>query len=264
MTTSTLQTVTSADGTTIAFDKLGSGPAVVLVCGGSVDRMSNAGLAAVLAADFTVYNYDRRGRGDSGDTLPYAVEREIEDIAAVIDAAGGRACLYGTSSGAALAFEAARALPEKVTKVALWEPPYIDDPAARPPADTVETYERLVGEGRRGDAVEYFMSKVVGLPPEFVAYGKTQPFWAASEKIAHTLAYDGRIMGDYSIPTEKAKDVTQPTIVIAGESSFPFFLRTIAILSDALPDGEAATLPGQDHNVAPEVIGPVVTEFFKR
>jgi pimeloyl-ACP methyl ester carboxylesterase len=264
MTTSTLQTVTSADGTTIAFDKLGSGPAVVLVCGGSTDRMSNAGLAQVLARDFTVYNFDRRGRGDSGDTPPYAIEREIEDIEAVIDAAGGHAYIYGSSSGAALAFDAEQALPDKITKAALWEPPYIDDPAARPPADTVETYERLVGEGRRGDAVEYFMAKVVGLPPEFVAFGKTQPFWAASEKIAHTLAYDGRIMGDYSIPREQAKDVTQPTIVIAGESSFPFFLQTVAVLGDAIPNGESATLPGQEHNVDPSVLGPVVKEFFNR
>jgi pimeloyl-ACP methyl ester carboxylesterase len=175
------------------------------------------------------------GRGDSGDTLPYAIDREIEDIEAVIDAAGGQAYLYGTSSGAALAFEAARALPGKVTKLALWEPPYIDDPAARPPSDTVETYERLVAEGRRSDAVEYFTAKVVGLPPEFVAFAKTQPFWAAQEKIAHTLAYDGRIMGDYSIPVEKAKDVTQPTIVVAGESSFPFFLQTVAVLATRSP-----------------------------
>src|SRR6478736_4593361 len=111
----TLATVTSRDGTTIAYERTGSGPAVVLVCGGSTDRGSNAGLAAVLSATNTVYNFDRRGRGDSGDTLPYAVEREVEDIAAVIDAAGGTAYLYGTSSGAALAFEAARALPGKVT-----------------------------------------------------------------------------------------------------------------------------------------------------
>src|SRR6187431_925818 len=264
MTSTTLQTVTSADGTTIAYDKLGSGPAVVLICGGSVDRTSNAGLAQVLAGDFTVYNFDRRGRGDSGDTLPYAIEREIEDIEAVIDAAGGQAYLYGTSSGAALAFEAARALPGKVTKLALWEPPYIEDPAARPPSDTVETYEKLVAEGRRSDAVEYFTAKVVGLPPEFVAFAKTQPFWAAQEKIAHTLAYDGRIMGDYSIPRDKAAAVTQPTIVIAGGESFPFFLRTVAVLGDAIPNGESATIPGATHDVAPDAIGPVLTEFFNR
>jgi len=264
MTSTTLETTKSADGTTIAYDKLGSGPAVVLVCGGSVDRMSNAGLAQVLASDFTVYNFDRRGRGDSGDTLPYAVEREIEDIEAVIDAAGGHAFLYGTSSGAALAFDAARALPAKVSKLALWEPPYIEDPAARPPADTVETYERLVGEGRRSDAVEYFTAKVVGLPPEFVAFAKTQPFWAAQEKIAHTLAYDGRIMGDYSIPRDKAADVTQPTIAIAGEASFPFFLQTVAVLGDAIPNGESTTLPGQQHDVSPDALGPVLKEFFNR
>jgi len=262
MTSTTLQTTTSADGTTIAYDKLGNGPAVVLVCGGSVDRWSNAGLAAVLANDFTVYNFDRRGRGDSGDTLPYAVEREIEDIEAVVDAAGGTAFLYGTSSGAALALEAARALPAKVAKLALWEPPYIQDPAARPPADTVETYERLVAEGRRSDAVEYFTATVVGLPPEFVTFAKTQPFWAAQEKIAHTLAYDGRIMGDYSIPTDKAADVTQPTIVIAGEASFPFFLETVAVLAEALPDGRSHTIPGATHDVAPDAIGPVLTAFF--
>jgi pimeloyl-ACP methyl ester carboxylesterase len=264
MTSTTLETVTTADGTTIAYDRLGSGPAVVLVCGGSVDRQSNAGLAQVLASDFTVYNYDRRGRGGSGDTLPYAVEREIEDIEAVIDAAGGSAYLYGTSSGAALVFEAALALPGKVTKAAMWEPPYINDPAARPPADTVETYEKLVAEGRRSDAVEYFTAKVVGLPPEFVAFAKTQPFWAAQEKIAHTLAYDGRIMGDYSIPTAKAARVTQPTIVIAGEASFPFFLQTVAILADAIPNGESATIAGATHDVAPDAIGPIVTEFFTR
>ena len=264
MTNSTLETAVSADGTTIAYDKLGSGPAVVLVCGGSVDRMSNAGLAQVLAGDFTVYNFDRRGRGDSSDTLPYAIEREIEDIEVVIDAAGGTAFLYGTSSGAALALEAARALPGKVTKAALWEPPYIEDPAARPPEDTVETYERLVSEGRRSDAVEYFTAKVVGLPAEFVAFAKTQPFWAAQEKIAHTLAYDGRIMGDYSIPTDKAAGVTQPTIAIAGEASFPFFLRTVAVLADAIPNGESATIPGASHDVAPDAIAPVLTEFFNR
>jgi pimeloyl-ACP methyl ester carboxylesterase len=262
MSSTTLQTVTSADGTTIAYDRLGSGPAVVLVCGGSVDRGANAGLAAVLATDFTVYNYDRRGRGDSGDTLPYAVEREIEDIEAVIDAAGGSAFLYGTSSGAALALEAARSLGGKVAKLALWEPPYIEDPAARPPADTVETYERLVAEGRRSDAVEYFTAKVVGLPPEFVEFAKTQPFWAAQEKIAHTLAYDATIMADYSVPTDKAADVSQPTIVIAGEASFPFFLQTVAVLSEALPNGQSRTLPGQSHDVAPDVIGAVLADFF--
>ena len=160
--------VTSKDGTSIAFDRSGDGPAVILVCGGSVDRTSNAPLAELLAEHFTVFNYDRRGRGDSGDTAPYAVEREVEDIDAVFEEAGGSSCLYGSSSGGALALVAAAGgLP--ITKLALWEPPFILDEKARPPAHTAKTFTELVSAGRRGDAVEFFMAKVVGLPPEFVA-----------------------------------------------------------------------------------------------
>jgi pimeloyl-ACP methyl ester carboxylesterase len=253
--------VTSNDGTTIAFDRLGDGPPVILVCGGSTDRMANAPLAAVLAPRFTVLNYDRRGRGDSGDTPPYAVEREVEDIAAVIEAAGGSAFLYGTSSGAALALEAAASgLP--ATKLALWEPPFILDESRRPPADTATTYRELVAAGRRGDAVEFFMSKVVGLPPEFVAGARNAPFWAAQEALAHTLAYDATIMGDYSLPTERAASVTVPTLVMDGGASFAGMGETAQALADALPDGHRRTLEGQEHNVAPEALAPVLVEFF--
>src|SRR6266508_3278999 len=146
-----MDSVTSKDGTTIAFDRSGSGPAVILVTGGSVDRGSNAGVADILSNDFTVFNYDRRGRGPSGDTPPYAVEREVEDIDAVIGAAGGSAFLYGTSSGAALALETA-ASGLVVTKLALWEPPFILDENLRPPKDQVEQYDKMLAEGRRGDA----------------------------------------------------------------------------------------------------------------
>ena len=192
-----MENVTSRDGTTIAFDRLGEGPPIVLVTGGSVDRMSNVPLAQELASDFTVLNYDRRGRGPSGDTPPYAIEREVEDIEAMLEAAGGSANLYGTSSGAALALRAAAdGLP--VTKLALWEPPFILDENARPPKDQVEQYETMVAEGRRGDAAEYFMTKVVGMPPEFAAQARTEPWWPNQEALAHTLAYDARIMGDYS------------------------------------------------------------------
>ena len=260
---STLDHVTSKDGTRIAYERLGAGPVVILVCGGSVDRMSNAGLAALLAADFTVINYDRRGRGDSGDTLPYAVDREIEDIEALLEAEGGRAAVYGTSSGAALAFEATRKLQPKITKLVMWEPPYFVDPDARPPLDSVETYERLVGEGRRGDAAEYFMTQVVGMPQEFADFAKTQPWWEGQERIAHTLAYDGRIMGDYLVPVDKAKDVTVPAIVIVGGASFGFFGPSAEALAKALPNGGSTVLEGQEHNVAPEAIAPVVTTFLR-
>jgi len=257
----TLAHVTSADGTTIAYDRLGSGPPVVLVCGGSVDRQSNTGLAQVLAADFTVFNFDRRGRGDSGDTLPYAIEREIEDIDAVIAAAGGTAHLYGSSSGAALALRAAAA-GSRVERLALWEPPFIVDPAMRPPADTAATYERLVGEGRRGDAVEYFMAEVVRLPAEFVAFGKTQPFWAASEALAHTLAYDARIMGDYAPPLEIAAEVAAPLLVLTGGKSFPFMHEAATAIAAAARDGRTEVLDGQEHNVDPAVLGPALRAFF--
>ena len=256
-----METVTSADGTTIAFDRSGNGPPVVLVCGGSVDRMSNAGLAAALADRFTVLNYDRRGRGDSGDTPSYAVQREIEDIDAVIGAAGGSAHLYGTSSGAALALDAAASgLP--VDRLALWEPPYIPEGFPKPPADTAKAYTELVEAGQRGDAVEFFMSKVVGLPDEFVAQARSSPFWPAQEALAHTLAYDATIMADYSVPTERAAGVKVPTIVMAGAASFPWMSDTARALADALPDGEVRILEGQTHDVSPDAMASALAGFF--
>ena len=255
-----METVTSKDGTTIAFDRLGSGPPVVLVCGGSVDRTADAAIAQELASDFTVFNYDRRGRGDSGDTLPYAIDREVEDIDAVIGAAGGSAFLWGSSSGAVLALIAAESVP--VTKLALWEPPFVPDDLPRPPEDQVSQYETMVAEGRRGDAVEYFMTKVIGMPPEVVAGARTQPWWAATEALAHTLAYDARIMGDYSIPKDRAASVKVPTMVIAGGADFPWMRQTAATLAAALPDGQVRILEGQGHDVDPGVLAPVLREFF--
>jgi pimeloyl-ACP methyl ester carboxylesterase len=256
-----METVTSKDGTTIAFDRLGSGPPVVLVCGGSVDRTADAALAQELASDFMVFNYDRRGRGDSGDTLPYAIEREVEDIEAVFGAAGGSAFLWGSSSGAVLALIAAESgVP--VTKLALWEPPFVPEGIPRPPEDQVSQYETMIAEGRRGDAVEYFMTKVIGMPPEVVAGARTQPWWAATEARAHTLAYDARIMGDYSIPKDLAASVKVPTMVIAGGADMPWMRQTAEQLADALPDGEVRILEGQGHDVDPGVLAPALTEFF--
>lgn len=253
--------VTSNDGTIITYDRLGGGPPVILVSGGSVDRWSNAGLAGILVADFTVFNYDRRGRGESGDTPPYAVQREVEDIDAVIGAAGGPAFLYGTSSGAALALEATAA-GLAVRRLALWEPPYILDPDARPPADQVEQYTTMLAEGRRGDAAQYFMEKVVRMPPEFVAGARSQPWWAATEALAHTLPYDATIMGDYALPVESAAKVNVPTIVVTGGSSFGFMRETAEALAKALPDGRAAVIEGQEHNIAPDAIAPVLKAFY--
>ena len=256
-----MDTVTSRDGTAIVFDRQGDGPPVVLVSGGSTDRMANAGLAAELAGDHAVYNYDRRGRGDSGDTLPYAIEREVEDIAAVIAEAGGAANLYGTSSGAGLAMHAAAAgLP--VTRLALWEPPYSVSGRPDLPDDTASVYRELVEAGRRGDAVEYFMSKVVGLPPEFVADARQAPWWSQQEALAHTLAYDATVMGDYTIPTDIARAITVPTLIVVGGASFGFMAETADALAKLIPNAHRATLEGQQHNVDPTALAPVLHRFF--
>jgi pimeloyl-ACP methyl ester carboxylesterase len=253
--------VTSRDGTTIDIDRSGQGPPVVLVTGGSVDRQANAGVAGELSKRFTVLNYDRRGRGESTDTPPYAIDREIEDIEAVIAEAGGSAHLFGSSSGAALAlYAAASGLP--LMKLALWEPPFIIDESKRPPADQVEQYETMIAEGRRGDAVEYFMTRVIGMPAEMVAGMRGQPWWPAQEALAHTLAYDARIMGDYSLPTDAAASVKAPTIVIAGGADFGWMRETAEALAKAIPDGQARILDGQGHDVDPTVLAPVLVEFF--
>lgn len=260
---STVSHVTSKDGTTIGFDRLGHGPVVILISGGSVDRTSNASLAANLASDFTAINYDRRGRGDSGDTLPYAIEREVEDIDAVVTAAGGSAYLYGSSSGAALGLIAADALgKDRITRLAMWEPPYFVDPSKGPPTDHIQQYDTMIAEGRPGDAAEYFMSKVVGMPADFVAFARTQPWWANQVKIAHTLAYDGRIMGDYSLPLDRARRVSVPTIVLAGGASFPFLPETAEALVPAFPNGTLQILEGQSHDVSPDALGPALKAFF--
>jgi hypothetical protein len=144
----------------------------------------------------------------------------------------------------------------------MWEPPYIIDPALRPPADTVAQYNAMLAEGRRGDAAEYFMARVVGMPPDFVEYIKTQPIFEGMKTIAHTLPYDGTIMGDYSVPTETARTVRTPTIIVTGSASMPFMASTAAALAAAIPDAETRTLEGQQHNVDPTAIGPVIKEFL--
>lgn len=255
--------VSSKDNTVITFDRLGIGPSVVLVSGGSVDKSSNAPLAELLSPHFTVYNYDRRGRGASGDTQPYAVQREVEDIEAVIDAAGGSAYLYGSSSGAVLALDATRLLPHKVKKLAMWEPPYSPDATSRrPPTDAAQTFHNLTAAGKRGEAAEYFMTQVVGMPPDFVAYARTQPWWAAQEALAHTLEYDAIIMGDYLIPADRVASIKTPTLVIAGGADFAFMPKTAQLLAGIMPHAHAQILEGQTHNVDPTVLAPALTVFF--
>lgn len=256
-----MQTVISRDGTPIAYDRLGAGAPVILIGGGPTDRSANAPLAALLAAQFSVINYDRRGHGDSGDNPPYAVEREIEDLDALIDAAGGSASVYGTSSGAAFAIEAAaRGL--NITRLALWEPPFITDDSRPPvPADYKAQVSAMVAEGRRGDALEYFMVQIVGMPAAFVVPMRQSPFWGQMEKVAHAIVYEADVMKDYALPADRLARITVPTLVIDG-GTVPWMSSTAEKVAAALPHAGRATLPGQPHNVAADAIAPVLVRFF--
>ena len=262
-----METTTSADGTTIAFDRYGQGPALILVGGALSDRGAAAGLAAKLAPRFTVVAFDRRGRGDSGDTAPYAVEREVEDIHALIDEAGGSAFVFGHSSGAVLALEAARALPGRVPKLAVYEPPFIVDDGHPPlPADHAAQLEGLVSEGRRGDAVAYFMTTGPGVPAEVVESMRAEEHWPSLEALAHTLAYDATVMGDTMsgspVPLERWASLGVPTLVMAGGESPPWQQHATRTLAAVLPDAWHRTLEGQDHGPADEVLFPVLEDFF--
>jgi pimeloyl-ACP methyl ester carboxylesterase len=261
-----MHTITSPDGTTIAYDKLGSGPAVVLIDGALTTRSmgSKPELIKLLAAHFTVYNYDRRGRGDSGDTQPYALEREVEDAAALVDVAGGTAALYGHSSGAALALEAALRLDKKVTKLAMFEAPYNDDNVAqRAWRKYIKELTELLAADRRGDAVALFMTSI-GTPPEQLDGMRQAPIWPLFEAIAPTLAYDHAVvMGqDAAVPAHRAARATVPALVINGGASFPFMYDTAQALARAMPHARLRTLEGQTHEVTPAALAPALIEFF--
>src|SRR5262245_11834690 len=256
-----MNSVTAADGTTIAFDRSGSGAALVLVGGAFQHRALDprtAKLAELLASQLTVYHYDRRGRGDSGDAPPYAVEREIEDLAALIDGTGGSASVFGMSSGANLALRAAaHGLP--IEKLALYEPFLIVDDSRPPlPADYESTLTELVSAGRRGDAVAYFMTTAVGLPSEFVEPMRQEPFWPAFEAVAHTLPYDAAVVADAGsgspTPLQQWASLEMPTLVLDGGDSQPCQHNADEQLAATLPHADLRTLEGQSHEVAPEVL----------
>jgi len=257
--------VTSADGTAIVFDRSGVGPAVILVAGSLMDRADPilSGIAAGLARWFTVLRYDRRGHGDSGDTQPYAVERETEDLAALITAAGGSAAVFGGSSGAALALRAAGRNPA-ITRLALWEPPYhVDDSAPRLPHDFAVQLDRLVGAGRRADALELYMLKAVQATPEQVAGMRAQPFWPAMEAAAQTLAYEALVMGpDNALPAGLLARITQPTLVLNGGDSPAWMGHAGKAVADAIPGAVHRVLEAQAHNVSPQAIVPELVEFL--
>jgi pimeloyl-ACP methyl ester carboxylesterase len=267
-----VKTVTSKDGTRIAFEKQGHGPAVILVGGGLNSRIIGpTDLAKLLASRFTTYIHDRRGRGDSGNSTPYAVRREVEDIEALIDVAGGTASLYGHSSGAALALEASISLGEKVTKLAMYDAPYTaDDEGQRAFKSYGKRLARLVAAGRRtsaghrADAVSLFLS-VVGMPGDQIAGMRETPIWTAFLAAAPTLAYDYAVMGDGSaVPADRAATVAIPALIMSGGESPPFMRATASMLSEAIPHAQLRIIPGQRHDVSQAVLAPVLEAFFAR
>jgi pimeloyl-ACP methyl ester carboxylesterase len=260
------ETARSTDGTTIAFDTVGDGPPLILVPGALNTRGDIPPYVEALSPTFRVVTYDRRGRGDSGDTPPYAVEREVEDLQAVIDAIGGRAALVGFSSGAALSLETARRSPD-LERVVAYEPPFIvDDTRAPVPDDYVAHLDELVANGERGDAVAYFMVTGVGMPADMVGGMRSMPMWPGLEALAHTIAYDGRVMGAHvsgrRFSPGEWDDVTVPVLVCDGGDSPPWMRNGARALADALPNATYRTLEGQTHQVAPEALAPAVTEFL--
>jgi pimeloyl-ACP methyl ester carboxylesterase len=258
-----MSTVVSADGTTIAYESVGGGPALVLVDGAMCYR--GAGpmrpLAALLQHAFTVYTYDRRGRGESSDTPPYAVAREIEDLQAVVARAGGQAFLYGVSSGAALVLATAAAGPG-ITRIALYEPPFLAEveDGARIKEHT-ERLREVLAAGRNGDAVALFMT-YVGVPAQAVAGMRAGPGWAALEAIAPTLAYDDEVLGGGVVPRDLSSTISVPALVLGGGASPQGLQQAAKATAEALPAAVHRTLDGQTHDAQPEALVPVLVEFF--
>jgi len=265
-----MATVTSKDGTKIAFDKVGSGSAVILINGAMSFRAFDpmfAQLAELLSKDFTVYNYDRRGKGESGDTQPFTKNREIEDIQALIADAGGKAMLFGISSGGAIALEAAAATPS-VSKLAVYEVPFIVDNSRAPLKDYEGYTTQLVKEGKLDDLVEYFMTQVAGVPAEFVGGVKQdQGMWGGMKAIAPTIPYDAAFVGAYMegkpLPVEHWAKVTMPVLVADGGASPEWMGHAADALAKVLPHASRETLTGQTHQVDATVLAPILREFIK-
>ncbi|BCB87183.1 alpha/beta fold hydrolase [Phytohabitans suffuscus] len=266
MTTSP-EIVASADGTPIAYESTGDGPPVVLVGGAFNDRTTVSALAATLAPRVTAIAYDRRGRGDSGDNADaFAVEREIEDLAALIAAAGGRASLFGHSSGGVLALEAAaQGLP--VERLAVYEAPFVVDGLRPLPAEgTAERVRALIAEERRDDAVCLFLTEQVAVPAEMVDGMRASPAWPFLVGLAHTLPYDIALCGpDLTVPTDRLAKIAVPTLTMAGGASPAWFPAAAQAVADAIPGASYRTIEGQDHGVLhnPEALREPLLTFLR-
>lgn len=259
-----MNVVASKDGTKIAYDKVGQGPILIVVLGALNSRKSGASLAKLLASNFTVINYDRRGRGNSTDTAPYAPEREIEDLAALIDEVGGPVYLYGHSSGAAIALEVARKMPDQARKLAIYEVPYVvTNDEIKAAKEYAEQLKKLLASGDDADAVALFIGHV-GVSEKQIAALKRMPMWKGLVAMAPTLAYDSDVLGEgHSVPTALLADITTPTLVMHGGKGAPSMRETAQAISKAVPKAQLYTVEGQDHGVSPKAMAPVLSDFFK-
>jgi pimeloyl-ACP methyl ester carboxylesterase len=261
-----LDWVTSADGTQIAVETVGEGRPVVLIGGAFNDRTTMTGLARVLSPYYQAASYDRRGRGDSGDQSgDYSVDREMEDLRAVIGQAGGPACLFGHSSGAVLALEAAsRGLP--VAKVAAYETPFIPEGSrSRPASDVSERLVRLVRAGDREGATALFQTEMIGLPAEMVEGMRHSDMWGYLTGLAHSLPYDCALFEPgCPVPSERLAGIAVPTLAIAGSNTFPWLAEATRQVAETVPGARFESLDGQDHGVLQqaEALLPCLREFF--
>jgi pimeloyl-ACP methyl ester carboxylesterase len=265
--------VTSQDGTRIAYEQSGAGPVVIVVAAALADRGGTTRLAKHLAEHFTVINYDRRGRGKSTDTEPYAIAREIEDIGALIDAHGGSAFVFGSSSGSVLALEAANRLGSRISKLFMYEPPFIiDDKHPSMPDDFIQQVTKLVSAGQRNDAVKLFFTKGMGIPAFAVTLMRfLMPGWSKMAAIAHTLRYDLTILAGTQtgkpLPAQRWTSVTTPTLVMVGSKSEVFFHDGAKALADLIPSVQYASLEGRDHSailMAAQALADAAAQFFLR
>jgi alpha-beta hydrolase superfamily lysophospholipase len=257
-----MSTVLSIDGTGIEYDRSGEGPVVILIGAGPTDRSANAELASLLTQSCTVINYDRRGRGGSGDTAPYSVDKEVEDLRAVADAAGEPVSLFGTSGGTFLAFRAV-AGGMAVERIAVWEPPYIL-PGSRPPvpADYAQQQTALAERGDTSAMAELFLRTAVGMPPEFVAGLKDGPYWEFLAAAASpALVYDAELAGDFAIDPDQQAKVSCPVLVLDGNST-PWLSEAAEAVVKVTPDAVRQTLDGQQHNVEASALAPALSAFF--
>ena len=266
-----MTTIRSSDGTSIAYDRYGQGDPIVLVGGAlqyrAIDQPT-ATLAKILANHFTVLHYDRRGRGESGDTMPYSIQREVEDLAAVVDLAGGEAYVFGMSSGAVLALDAAAA-GVAIHRLALFEPPFVVDDSRPPvPADYSARLGEFLSAGRHGDAVALFMMEAAEVPDEVVKSMRADAFWPALEAAAQSLRYDAAVMGTtmsgMPLPTGRWRNVDIPVLVMTGSDSSRGQHTVGSALAAILAEATTSTLEGQTHQVDPTILAPTLIEFFRR